>query len=395
MRYQLSEAVYLVGRFQSGRAYASTTGALVAATSPATLVRSDPGGSFLADGWAIGMKFRMRGTPSNDGDRTISTVDATTITTVEQNIVTEGATAGVILGGEVVTRVIDLPLEQNMAVNVLSAKELTSLSAGLYVWPTSHITTPPASIKSLHYVMHDLVSGHIQDGKFVVGGYPESIDTAISSRATQAQILSDATPFPGGNINASIGSRAQPGDAMDLVAAAINGVRDAILDDATRFSGGKIDVSIGSRAAPGDAMDLVIAAVNGIRDAILSDATPFPGGNIDDLITSRAASGDQMDLIPDRLQDLQRLYTGNQEFTSYFATAPTGSPRNVPTGGLSHIRIRIKLNTDADWSSPVITDWFVYTYKIGAEATDAPRSSLKQNIQPTDGTFETTLPQTG
>lgn len=60
------------------------------------------------------------------------------------------------------------------------------------------------------------------------------------------------------------------------------------------------------RAAPGDAMDLVADAVdssamattgvNEIRDAILSDSTPFAGANIDATISSRAVAGDAMAL---------------------------------------------------------------------------------------------------
>ena len=60
-----------------------------------------------------------------------------------------------------------------------------------------------------------------------------------------------------------------------------------------------IDASIASRAAPGDAMDLVTDAVdaaavatsgaNEIRDSILSDGTAFPGARIDAAISTRSS----------------------------------------------------------------------------------------------------------
>jgi len=105
-------------------------------------------------------------------------------------------------------------------------------------------------------------------------------------------------------------------DADALATDAVNEIRDAILSDSTPFAGANIDAAISSRAAPGDAMDLVANAVdatsvatdaidadalatdavNEIRDAILSDSTPFAGANIDAAISSRAAPGDAMTL---------------------------------------------------------------------------------------------------
>jgi len=49
-----------------------------------------------------------------------------------------------------------------------------------------------------------------------------SVDALVSSRATQSQILSDATPFAGANIDTTISSRATPGAAMALVTNAIS-----------------------------------------------------------------------------------------------------------------------------------------------------------------------------
>lgn len=49
-----------------------------------------------------------------------------------------------------------------------------------------------------------------------------NLDAAVSSRATQADIISDATPFAGANIDAAVSSRSVAGDAMDLVADAVD-----------------------------------------------------------------------------------------------------------------------------------------------------------------------------
>jgi len=80
-----------------------------------------------------------------------------------------------------------------------------------------------------------------------------NLDAAVSSRATQAQILNDATPFAGANVDATISSRATQAD---------------ILNDATPFAGADIDAAISTRATQAD---------------ILSDATPFAGANIANL----------------------------------------------------------------------------------------------------------------
>ena len=85
------------------------------------------------------------------------------------------------------------------------------------------------------------------------------LDAAISSRATQAQILSDATPFPGANIDAAISTRA---------------TQAQILSDATPFPGANIDATISSRAtvtailaaalASGDSVDVALSRLDNI-----------------------------------------------------------------------------------------------------------------------------------
>lgn len=116
-----------------------------------------------------------------------------------------------------------------------------------------------------------------------VGAWADRLDANVSTRATQAQILSDATPFPGARIDAAISTRA---------------TQAQILSDATPFPGARIDAAISSRAVPGDVqagltaqgytaarapnLDALDANVStrATQAQILSDATPFAGANI-------------------------------------------------------------------------------------------------------------------
>lgn len=77
----------------------------------------------------------------------------------------------------------------------------------------------------------------------------DNLDAAITTRATQAQILSDATPFPGANIDAAISSRAAPGDAMTLTGATLTAIQALILSDATPFQGADIAAILTAVAA--------------------------------------------------------------------------------------------------------------------------------------------------
>ena len=129
----------------------------------------------------------------------------------------------------------------------------------------------------------DTLLGRLTSGRAV---NLDKLDALVSTRATQAQVLSDATPFPGGNINATISSRSShsPVDVRQSVTAGtdpLNSIGRRIFDN--------LDAAISGRAAPGDAMGLV-APFDGRLDAavstratqaqILSDATPFPGASI-------------------------------------------------------------------------------------------------------------------
>ena len=52
------------------------------------------------------------------------------------------------------------------------------------------------------------------------------IDAAITTRATQAQIISDATPFPGANVNAAVTTRAAAADYTAGRAAKMDKIQD-------------------------------------------------------------------------------------------------------------------------------------------------------------------------
>jgi hypothetical protein len=150
---------------------------------------------------------------------------------------------------------------------------------------------------------------------------PAEIADAVWDEVASGHVTSGSMGELQNNCDADVSSRAVPGDAMDLVADAVDAsavaatgaaeIRDAILSDSTPFPGAYIDAAISGRAVPGDAMDLVTNALDAdavattgaseIRDAILSDSTPFQGARIDAAITSRAAPGAAMDLIGNAL----------------------------------------------------------------------------------------------
>ena len=185
-----------------------------------------------------------------------------------------------------------------------------------------------------------------------------NLDAPVSSRATQAQILSDATPFPGANVDVAISTRNSvvPLDAATDAAAhlatqgaiaALNNISIAdvqtaltnqgytaarallldnldaaittratqadILSDATPFPGANIDAAISSRAAPGAAMSLTGATLTAIQGLILSDATPFQGADIAAILTAVTAldsfiqGGREIDFVGDDAAGWQRV----------------------------------------------------------------------------------------
>lgn len=181
-----------------------------------------------------------------------------------------------------------------------------------------------------------------------------NVDATISSRSTltQADILSDATPFPGADIDASISSRsshtaadvdalvtashgagsyqtatgfAVAGDNMGLTAAGIDGIWDEPIaghlgagstGEALDNAGGgstpaTIAAAVWAESLPGafaageagkivgDNVDATISSRSTLAQAdILADATPFNGANVDAAVSSRGTAdpGDAMTL---------------------------------------------------------------------------------------------------
>ena len=119
------------------------------------------------------------------------------------------------------------------------------------------------------------------------------IDAAISSRSTLAQsdILDDATPFSGANIDATISSRSTL-------------AQSDILDDATPFSGANIDATISSRSDG----TLVTLADSAITSAKYDESTAFPVKNDDSGATKIARTGadsDTLETLSDQMDVVQ------------------------------------------------------------------------------------------
>jgi hypothetical protein len=188
-------------------------------------------------------------------------------------------------------------------------------------------------------------------GQIAVGKWADRLDANVSTRATQAQILSDAIPFAGADIAAILADTAavdgrlpvDPADESNQLAqhaitqaaiAALNNptpgdIADAVWDEptATHTDPGStgeairhLDVDVSTRAVPGDAMDLVAQAVDanaldvtavaeiadGVWDEALAGHTSAGSAGqaqnrLDATISSRAAPGAQMDLVNDAL----------------------------------------------------------------------------------------------
>ena len=140
-----------------------------------------------------------------------------------------------------------------------------------------------------------------------------NLDVAVSTRATQAQILSDATPFAGGFVDVAISSRSTlTAPQVDTQLSGTHGagawdaatspaaVATAVWDEATapHVTAGTygllvatdLDAAVSSRAAPGAAMALTPGERTTVQALVLSDATPFPGARIDATVSSRASA---------------------------------------------------------------------------------------------------------
>ena len=110
---------------------------------------------------------------------------------------------------------------------------------------TADILTDTATMEPLVVTMEPLVT--------------TNLDATVSSRSTQAQILSDATPFPGADIDAAISTRSSHTAAdVDALVTASHGVGSYLT--ATGF------------AVAGDAMTLTGPASSGLVDDVWDEA---------------------------------------------------------------------------------------------------------------------------
>jgi hypothetical protein len=159
-------------------------------------------------------------------------------------------------------------------------------TTGVYRFSTSQITTQPTAFTEILYIMTDTITNRTHDGKIVLGGHVDNLDATVSSRGT-----------------------ADPGDAMDLVAGAVDAA--AIATDA--IDGDAIAASAVTEIQAGLATAAALAAVDGKLPATLNagrmrshveaiDAgliTPTVAPNLDVAVSSRAAPGAAMDLVTD------------------------------------------------------------------------------------------------
>lgn len=214
-------------------------------------------------------------------------------------------------------------------------------SAGKILYELGATAGSPADLASA--VWDALRSAHT-----VVGSFGESVNVEGAGLDTSAvieirdSILTDGVAFPGANINATIASRAIPGDPMDLIAGALDAnsldvtaaeeIADYVWDENAGDHTGagtmgqyqnRLDVAVSTRAEPGDQMALEANSVTalaiasdglaeivaGVWDALLSGYTVVGSagealGRVDVAVSTRAAPGDDMGLTSAGINDV-------------------------------------------------------------------------------------------
>lgn len=151
-------------------------------------------------------------------------------------------------GGAPAAGSVDLALD-NIEADTAAMEPLVSLNLDATVSSratTAEVGAVTTAVLAAIALLNDLSIADVQTA-MTNQGYTagraillDNLDAAITTRATQAQILSDATPFPGANIDAAISSRAVPGDLMGLTAGTLTAIQALILSDATPFQGADI-----------------------------------------------------------------------------------------------------------------------------------------------------------
>lgn len=93
------------------------------------------------------------------------------------------------LATQIQLSLVNLETGSIQAITTPNCVEIAGTSVGgrsLYVWPTSNITTQPTVKTEFIYVMQDTVTGQIQEGKIVLGGFPDQ--SAISRYESMVHI---------------------------------------------------------------------------------------------------------------------------------------------------------------------------------------------------------------
>ena len=325
------------------------------------------------------------------------------------------------------------------------AGHLTAGSTGLALDNASAGGSTPAAISAA--VWAEALPGAFGVGEAgkIVG---DNVNATISSRSTltQADILSDATPFAGASIDATISSRgtADPGDAMTLTAGERTAI-DAQLSgthgagnwesaSATDWTGAEkqqIRQALGvtgltAATAAGELQDvladtaamepLVSTNLNAtvssrstlVQTDILSDAAPFAGANVDATISSRSTLT-QADILSDATPfpgaDIDAAISSRSSHTAAdvdaLVTASHGAGSYITATGFAVAGDNMGLTAagvDAVWDEPIAGHLGVGSVGealndassgAGVDWTVSERSQMRQALGITGATLAT------
>lgn len=186
-------------------------------------------------------------------------------------------------------------IDQSGAAVALSSSTTVEDLPGTYRFLSSQLAANPATKTDLLVVATD-DRGNADAVTLSVGGYVDAIDASVSTRATQAQILSDAVPFAGANVDVAISSRsdfdelANPVELLDTGGVAGTSAAELVSD---------VDVSLSLAHGAGSwlgvsASDWTAAEREQMRDALGIDGakTAATGGDVQDIRDDAAELND-------------------------------------------------------------------------------------------------------
>jgi hypothetical protein len=143
-------------------------------------------------------------------------------------------------------------------------------------------------------------AGHVGAGSFgeEVQNHALSSEIASLNDLSQADILSDATPFAGANIDAAISSRAVAGDAMDLVANALDAAALA-LDAGQEIADRVLARSLASGADGGRTVQDALRILRNLRQVVAGTLTVMQEDDVTPAWTAAVstAASDPIDSI--------------------------------------------------------------------------------------------------